>query len=136
MTDRVAWFSRKFAFDLEPWRRVLYLQNHDQIANSAKGLRLHALTSPGQFRALSALTLLSPGTPMLFMGQEFAASAPFLYFADHRGDLAANVGRGRREFLAQFPSIAAMSRMCSSDTQPRCFCTIFIASTHTAWRVG
>jgi len=94
------------AFDLEPWRRVVYVQNHDQIANSAAGARLHTLTSPGRVRAITAATLLSPGTPMLFMGQEFAASSPFLYFADHHEELATNVRRGRREFLAQFPSIA------------------------------
>ncbi len=94
------------ARDLEPWRRVVYVQNHDQVANSARGLRLHELTSPGRYRAITALTLLSPATPLLFMGQEFAASSPFLYFADHRGELADSVRKGRRLFLAQFPSIA------------------------------
>nr|WP_295833362.1 malto-oligosyltrehalose trehalohydrolase [uncultured Azospirillum sp.] len=85
---------------------VTFLQNHDQIANSARGSRLHALATPGLLRAMTALILLGPGTPMLFQGQEFAASAPFLYFADHKPDLAALVERGRAEFLAQFPSIA------------------------------
>jgi maltooligosyltrehalose trehalohydrolase len=94
------------AFDLEPFRFVLCLQNHDQIANSARGDRLHALTSPGRLRAITALLLLSPGTPMLFMGQEFAASAPFLYFADHGGALGGAVRRGRTDHLAQFPSVA------------------------------
>ncbi|WP_083897468.1 malto-oligosyltrehalose trehalohydrolase [Azospirillum sp. B506] len=85
---------------------VCFLQNHDQIANSARGLRLHALTTPGRLRAMTALILLGPGTPMLFQGQEFAASAPFLYFADHKPDLADLVEKGRAEFLAQFPGIA------------------------------
>jgi maltooligosyltrehalose trehalohydrolase len=85
---------------------VNYLQNHDQIANSARGERCHKLASPGAFRALTALLLLGPGTPLLFQGQEFCSSSPFLYFADHRPDLAEAVRRGREEFLSQFPSIA------------------------------
>ncbi len=90
-------------------RFIHYLQNHDQVANSARGDRITALTSPGRWRALTALLLLGPETPMLFMGQEFAASSPFLYFADHEPALAAKVREGRREFLAQFPSVALAS---------------------------
>jgi maltooligosyltrehalose trehalohydrolase len=85
---------------------VSFLQNHDQVANSARGLRVHQLTSPGRWRAMTAFFLLMPSTPMLFQGQEFAASAPFLYFADFEGDLANAVRRGRAEFLTQFPSVA------------------------------
>ena len=105
---------------------VTFLQNHDQIANSARGLRLHALTTPGRLRAMTALTLLGPGTPMLFQGQEFAASAPFLYFADHKPELAELVEKGRAEFLAQFPSIAepamraAMPKPHAEDSFARC----------------
>jgi maltooligosyltrehalose trehalohydrolase len=84
---------------------VNYIQNHDQIANSAAGLRLHQLTSPGRYRAITALMLLAPGTPMLFQGQEFAASTPFLFFADHQPEFAKIVRRGRADFLAQFRSI-------------------------------
>jgi maltooligosyltrehalose trehalohydrolase len=84
---------------------VTFLQNHDQVANSGTGQRLHELTSPGRYRALTALTLLAPGTPMLFQGQEFSASSPFLYFADHGSDLARLVREGRAEFLSQFPSL-------------------------------
>jgi maltooligosyltrehalose trehalohydrolase len=94
------------ALDLPGKAFVAYLQNHDQVANSADGRRLHRLTSPGRWRALTALLLLMPATPMLFQGQEFAASAPFLYFADHHPELAPKVARGRGEFLAQFPSVA------------------------------
>ena len=54
---------------------------------------------------MTALLLLGPGTPMLFQGQEFASSTPFLYFADHRDELAQAVAKGRREFLMQFPSL-------------------------------
>lgn len=96
------------AFDVAPSAFVLYTENHDQIANSSSGRRTHQLTSPGRYRAIVALTLLAPGTPMLFQGQEFAASSPFLFFADHQGELGAKVRAGRREFLSQF--IAVRSR--------------------------
>jgi maltooligosyltrehalose trehalohydrolase len=76
------------------------------VANSGFGLRLSARTSPGRLRAATALLLLLPSTPLLFQGQEFAASSPFLFFADHAGELAGPVRRGRRQFLAQFPSLA------------------------------
>jgi maltooligosyltrehalose trehalohydrolase len=56
---------------------------------------------------MTALMLLAPGTPMLFQGQEFAASSPFFYFADHNEELSSRVRRGRAEFLRQFPSIAS-----------------------------
>jgi maltooligosyltrehalose trehalohydrolase len=85
---------------------VNFIQNHDQVANSARGARVHALTSPARFRAMTGLFLLAPGTPMLFQGQEFAASSPFLYFADQKPELAQAIRAGRREFLAQFPSLA------------------------------
>jgi maltooligosyltrehalose trehalohydrolase len=93
------------AFDIAAPAFVLYVQNHDQIANSACGQRLHELTSPGRHRAITALMLLAPATPMLFQGQEFSASAPFLYFADHEPELAALVEKGRGEFIRQFPSL-------------------------------
>jgi len=92
--------------DIPLHRFVHFLQNHDQVANSGDGKRLHQLTSPGRYRALTALFLLAPETPLLFQGQEFGASAPFLYFADHVPEIGALVRRGRREFLAQFPSLA------------------------------
>lgn len=95
------------SLDLQPSNFVIFLENHDQVANSLRGERLHTLTHPGLLRALTALLLLGPGTPMLFQGQEFAASAPFLYFADHHPELAEAVAKGRAEFLRQFPGIAA-----------------------------
>ena len=85
-----------------PASLVVFLQNHDQVANTSLGVRCAAYTSAGRLRALTALTLLAPQTPLLFMGQEFGASTPFMYFADHPPDLAAQVHRGRREFVAQF----------------------------------
>jgi len=95
------------ALGIQPAQFVNFIENHDQVANSLRGLRIHQLTSPGRFRAMTALILLGPGTPMLFQGQEFAASTPFLYFADHRPELSKLVAKGRGEFLCQFPSIAA-----------------------------
>jgi maltooligosyltrehalose trehalohydrolase len=92
---------------LEPASFINYLQNHDQIANSGRGWRVHQLSDPALYRVLTALLLLAPQTPLLFQGQEFAASAPFTYFADHQGELAALVKKGRLEFLHQFPSLSA-----------------------------
>ncbi|MGV3485103.1 MAG: malto-oligosyltrehalose trehalohydrolase [Planctomycetaceae bacterium] len=94
------------AWHLPAWRFVTYLQNHDQVANSAHGSRLPDLTSPGSYRALTTLWLLGPGTPMFFMGQEFGTRAPFRYFADHRVPVAEMVREGRWESLRQFPRIA------------------------------
>ena len=93
------------ALDLPPRAFVNYLENHDQVANSPFGRRLHELAAPSRLRALTAWLLLGPATPMLFQGQEFAASAPFQYFADHRPELNAAIDAGRREFLSQFASV-------------------------------
>jgi maltooligosyltrehalose trehalohydrolase len=93
--------------DLDPARFVTFIQNHDQVANSLRGHRIHSIADAGSVRAMTALLLLGPSTPMLFQGQEFAASTPFLYFADHREELAKAVAAGRLEFLRQFPSINA-----------------------------
>jgi maltooligosyltrehalose trehalohydrolase len=92
------------AIDLLPQAFVNYLENHDQVANSPFGHRLHQLSAPGPYRALTAWLLLGPMTPMLFQGQEFASSRPFMYFADHAGPLGEAVRKGRIEFLSQFPS--------------------------------
>ncbi len=96
---------------------VVFLQNHDQIANSGTGERCHALTSPGRLRAMTAYFLLMPGIPMLFQGQEFGASSPFFYFADHETELSHDVREGRRRSLAQFPSLAT-SEMRAELTDP------------------
>jgi maltooligosyltrehalose trehalohydrolase len=92
------------ALDVEAAKFVLYIQNHDQIANSARSCRMQETASPAMCRAMTTVLLLAPGTPMLFQGQEFGASAPFHYFADHEPELAALVKKGRFEFLRQFPS--------------------------------
>lgn len=95
------------SFNVAPSAFVHFIQNHDQIANTGLGKRLHELTHPGLFRAFTAMLLLGPATPMLFQGQEFCASSPFLYFADQTGELADQVREGRKAFLHQFPSLAA-----------------------------
>lgn len=109
--------------NVPPAAFVTFIQNHDQVANSGRGLRAQQLTSPGRYRAMMALSLLAPGTPMLFQGQEFAASAPFFYFADHEPDLAAKVTAGRYEFLTQFMSLAdrAMERVFTDPSKPETF---------------
>jgi maltooligosyltrehalose trehalohydrolase len=89
---------------------VSFLQNHDQVANSARPVRTHFFTTPGRHRAITSFWLLGPQTPMFFMGQEFSASAPFHYFADHEPELAALVRTGRADFMSQFP------RLVSFDT--------------------
>jgi maltooligosyltrehalose trehalohydrolase len=88
---------------------VFYIQNHDQVANQLWSDRLDAKTNPAVLRVLTALLLLAPETPMLFMGQEFAASSPFYFFTDHNADLAKLVHQGRKQFLAEFPSYGSDS---------------------------
>jgi maltooligosyltrehalose trehalohydrolase len=92
-------------FGLEAAQFILYLQNHDQIANTIRGERIHRRTDPGRLRALTALLLLAPGTPMLFQGQDFSASSPFLYFQDARPELARTIFEGRKAFLRQFRNL-------------------------------
>jgi maltooligosyltrehalose trehalohydrolase len=87
-----------------PEHIVFYLQNHDQLANTLRGQRLHLAAGHSRARALTTLLLLLPQTPMLFMGQEFFASSPFLYFVDHKPELQRLVHKGRNEFLSQFES--------------------------------
>lgn len=92
------------AFDVPAMRFLTYLENHDQVANSARGNRLKSTTSPGRYRSLVGLSLLAPQTPMLFQGQELGSERPFLYFSDHNDELAKAVREGRREELAGFRS--------------------------------
>lgn len=94
------------ALDLRPSQTVGYLENHDQVANSTNGARLHQRSAPGAYRAMTALLLLGPWVPMLLQGQEFGSTRPFLFFADHDPELAAAVEAGRREFMRQFRNTA------------------------------
>jgi len=122
--QRYAWQKKRRGtptFGLPPATFVTFLENHDQVANSAYGKRLHQVTSPGRYRALTTLLLLGPNTPMLFQGEEFGASAPFLYFADHQGELAEAVAKGRRDFLNQFRSIRPIAEGLARPDDPRTF---------------
>jgi maltooligosyltrehalose trehalohydrolase len=83
------------------------MENHDQVANRIVGERVRFETSPGRYRAMTALLLLAPWSPMLFQGQEFGTSKPFLYFSDIGDEkLREAIRKGRLEFLSQFPSLA------------------------------
>jgi maltooligosyltrehalose trehalohydrolase len=117
---------------------VNFLENHDQLANSSFGQRVHEMTSPGRHRALTALLLLAPGTPMLFQGQEFSASSPFLYFADFKGNLARSVRKGRAQFLRQFKNLAtpeaqkALADPSDPETFRRCKLDFTERETHAS----
>jgi maltooligosyltrehalose trehalohydrolase len=126
------------ALDIPPRRFVTYLQSHDQVANSGH-CRLHQVTAHARARALTGWWLLGPGTPMIFQGQEFAASAPFDYFADHHPELMAKVRRGRSQFVAQFPSLAtddvqaALPDPADPATFARCKLDPEERARHAAW---
>jgi len=104
------------SLDLPPTAFVHFLQNHDQIANSGRGYRAHQIASPAELKAMTALLLLMPQTPMLFQGQEFAASSTFHYFANHNEELTKLICAGRAREIAQFPSAAtAAMQACLVD---------------------
>jgi maltooligosyltrehalose trehalohydrolase len=96
--------------ELPPTAFVDFLQNHDQIGNRALGERLTVLADAQALEAAIALQLLSPHIPLLFMGEESASRAPFLYFTDHHGELADAVREGRRKEFASFPEFADPAR--------------------------
>ena len=91
---------------LPPDAFVNWLQTHDQVGNRAFGERLHTLTSPEAFKAMLAILLLAPSPPLLFMGQEWAAQTPFLFFCDFGDELARSVAEGRRQEFAKFAAFA------------------------------
>ena len=91
---------------LPPTSFVGFLQNHDQIGNRALGERITALAAPEAVRAATAVLLLAPPLPLLFMGQEWAAPEPLLFFSDLGPDLGPLVSEGRRREFARFPEFA------------------------------
>jgi len=96
---------------LPPTAFVAFLQNHDQVGNRAFGERLTTLADPHALRAALALLLLSPQIPLLFMGEEFGAAQPFLYFTGHeKPELADAVREGRRQEFARFSAFADAGR--------------------------
>ncbi|HEY1507113.1 MAG TPA: malto-oligosyltrehalose trehalohydrolase, partial [Stellaceae bacterium] len=92
---------------LPPLAFVNFLQNHDQIGNRAFGERLITLASRDALMAGTAIQLLAPSPPLLFMGEELGATMPFLFFCDFTGDLANAVRDGRRREFARFPAFAS-----------------------------
>ena len=95
---------------LSPMAFVNFLQNHDQIGNRAFGERITALAPPAAVRAATAVLLLAPSPPLLFMGQEFASRRPFLFFCDFEQELGRAVTKGRRREFARFPQFSDESR--------------------------
>ena len=95
---------------LPPDAFISFIQNHDQIGNRAFGERLNALAPPEAVRALAGVYLLAPQTPMLFMGEEWGAKQPFLFFCDFSGELAEAVRKGRRNEFSRFPEFADPDR--------------------------
>lgn len=91
---------------LPPATFVHCISNHDQIGNRAMGDRLNHVISPAAYRALSTLLCFTPYTPMLFMGQEWAASTPFQFFTDHSDELGRAITQGRRREFAGFPEFS------------------------------
>jgi len=95
---------------LPPTAFVSFLQNHDQIGNRAFGERLAKLAPPEKLRAGLAILLLAPQIPMLFMGEEYGALQPFLYFCSYQGDLATAISEGRRNEFSAFGAFADAQR--------------------------
>lgn len=93
--------------DLPPSAFVSFLQNHDQIGNRAFGERISQLADPKALKAAMEILLLAPSPPLLFMGEEFAANTPFLFFCDFHGELAAAVTNGRRNEFARFSKFSS-----------------------------
>jgi maltooligosyltrehalose trehalohydrolase len=91
---------------LPPHAFVGFLQNHDQVGNRALGERLSTLAEPGALAAMTTVMLLAPHVPMLFMGEENAATEPFLFFCDFHDELAEAVREGRRREFRSFPEFA------------------------------
>jgi maltooligosyltrehalose trehalohydrolase len=87
-------------------KSVVCVQNHDQVGNRAVGDRLHHVVDAASWRAAVAVLLAAPMTPLLFMGQEWATSAPFRFFTDFEPDLGAKVVEGRRREFSAFPEFA------------------------------
>jgi maltooligosyltrehalose trehalohydrolase len=105
--SQVSGKARGSSADGLPAEALVYcIQNHDQVGNRALGERLSRQLSPEAFRAASLLLLFLPMTPLLFMGQEWGAGSPFLYFTDHEPELGELVSQGRRREFAAFAAFA------------------------------
>ena len=98
---------------LPPHAFCYCISNHDQVGNRAFGERLSSASSPAAYRAASALLCVAPYTPLIFQGQEWAASTPFLYFTDHNEELGRLVTEGRRKEFAGFAAFADPSKVAT-----------------------
>jgi len=94
---------------LPPECFVAFIQNHDQVGNRALGSRIHAIAPPAAVRAVTAVYLLLPQIPMLFMGEEWHSTRPFQFFCDFGAELAESVSRGRRQEFSKFAAFASES---------------------------
>jgi maltooligosyltrehalose trehalohydrolase len=93
--------------DLPPTCFVSFLQNHDQVGNRALGARIAQLADADTMKSAMAILLLAPSPPLLFMGEEFGATTPFLFFCDFGPELASKVTQGRRAEFARFEQFSS-----------------------------
>jgi len=123
---------------LGPTNFISFLQNHDQIGNRAMGERLTVLADPAALRAATALLILCPQIPLIFMGDEVGATTPFLFFTDFDGDLADAVREGRRKEFAKFSEFSDPARRAQIP-DPNAVATFEASRVHDnaesdAWR--
>jgi maltooligosyltrehalose trehalohydrolase len=105
---------------LPPTAFLIFLQNHDQIGNRALGERLsHIVNNEDALRAATAVVLLAPSPPMLFMGEEWAAPEPFPYFCDFQPELAQAVREGRKREFARFAQFSEPEPLIPDPTDPK-----------------
>lgn len=99
------------SLDIPHDKFVIFLENHDQVANSPFGLRLNSLCQGAKLRALTTLFLLAPQTSLLFQGQEWGSKTPFNFFADHNYELNLAAWAGRKKFMEQFASFNTLDQI-------------------------
>jgi len=116
---------------LPPSAFVSFLQNHDQVGNRPLGERIHMLARDECVRAALAIVLLAPSPPLLFMGEEFAAATPFLFFCDFEPALGAAVTQGRRD---EFRSLAAFADAEAAEQIPDPSASSTFARSKLDWR--
>ena len=123
---------------LPPSCFVDFLQNHDQVGNRAFGERLLSLADPRKLRALTAIQLLAPSPPLLFMGEEWGCRQPFLFFCDFAGELGEAVRKGRREEFKRFAAFQdpKMREKIPDPLAESTFraCTLDWAKADESWR--
>jgi maltooligosyltrehalose trehalohydrolase len=109
------------AFSLLPEQFIVFLENHDQIANTGTGNRLCLLADAAIYRAMTCYFLLCPQTILLFQGQEFNATTPFFYFAEHSPKMNELVRKGHKKGLLQFPSLTKTIDCFPNPSDPKTF---------------